>query len=114
MAARKEEFSFFENVFEVVKLIPRGRVTSYGAIAAYLGAKGSARMVGWALISSHQQNINVPAYRVVNRNGLLTGKQHFESPTAMQECLEQEGIRVVNDQVQDFARLVWDPARELL
>ena len=114
MAARKEEFSFFENVFEVVKLIPRGRVTSYGAIAAYLGSKGSARMVGWALISSHQQNINVPAYRVVNRNGLLTGKQHFESPTAMQECLEQEGIRVVNDQVQDFARLFWDPAKELL
>ena len=114
MAARKEEFSFFENVFEVVKLIPRGRVSSYGAIAAYLGSKGSARMVGWALISSHQQNINVPAYRVVNRNGLLTGKQHFESPTAMQECLEQEGIRVVNDQVQDFARLFWDPAKELL
>ena len=114
MAAKKEEFSFFENVFEVVKLIPRGRVTSYGAIAAYLGSKGSARMVGWALISSHQQNIQVPAYRVVNRNGLLTGKQHFESPTAMQECLEQEGIRVVNDQVQDFAKLFWDPAKELL
>ena len=114
MAARKEEFSFFENVFEVVKLIPRGRVTSYGAIAAYLGSKGSARMVGWALISSHQQNINVPAYRVVNRNGLLTGKQHFESPTVMQDCLEQEGIRVVDDQVQDFAKLFWDPAKELL
>jgi methylated-DNA-protein-cysteine methyltransferase related protein len=114
MAARKEEFSFFENVFEVVKLIPRGRVTSYGAIAAYLGSKGSARMVGWALISSHQQNINVPAYRVVNRNGLLTGKQHFESPTAMQDCLEQEGIRVVDDQVQDFAKLFWDPTKELL
>jgi methylated-DNA-protein-cysteine methyltransferase related protein len=114
MAANKEAFSFFENVFEVVKLIPRGRVTSYGAIAAYLGAKGSARMVGWALISSHQQNQQVPAYRVVNRNGLLTGKQHFATPNAMQEALEQEGIRVVNDQVQDFARLFWDPAKELL
>jgi methylated-DNA-protein-cysteine methyltransferase-like protein len=114
MAKKKEEFSFFENVFEVVKLIPRGRVTSYGAIAAYLGSKGSARMVGWALISSHQQNVNVPAYRVVNRVGMLTGKQHFTSPTAMQECLEQEGSRVKNDQVQDFQQLFWDPAKELL
>ena len=112
--ANKEDFSFFENVFEVVKLIPPGRVSSYGAIAAYLGSKGSARMVGWALISSHQQNVNVPAHRVVNRHGLLTGKQHFGSPTAMQESLEQEGIRVEKDQVQDFASLFWDPAKELL
>ena len=114
MAGKKEEYSFFENVFEVVKLIPPGRVTSYGAIAAYLGSKGSSRMVGWALISSHQQNINVPAYRVVNRNGMLTGKQHFASPTAMQESLEKEGVRVENDQVQDFQKLFWDPAKELL
>jgi methylated-DNA-protein-cysteine methyltransferase-like protein len=114
MATKKEEFSFFENVFEVVKLIPRGRVTSYGAIAAYLGSKGSARMVGWALISSHHQNVNVPAYRVVNRIGMLTGKQHFATPTAMQECLEQEDIRVENDQVQDFHQVFWDPAKELL
>ena len=114
MADKKEDFSFFENVFEVVKLIPRGRVTSYGAIASYLGSKGSARMVGWALISSHHQNVQVPAYRVVNRNGMLTGKQHFDSPDAMQQSLEQEGIRVENDQVQDFARVFWDPAKELL
>lgn len=114
MAPKKDQFSFFENVFEVVKLIPPGRVTSYGAIAAYLGSKGSARMVGWALISSHHQHIDVPAYRVVNRNGMLTGKQHFESPTAMQENLEREGVRVVDDQVQDFDKLFWDPAKELL
>ena len=114
MADKKEDFSFFENVFEVVKLIPRGRVTSYGAIASYLGSKGSARMVGWALISSHHHNVQVPAYRVVNRNGMLTGKQHFDSPDAMQQSLEQEGIRVENDQVQDFARVFWDPAKELL
>lgn len=114
MAEKKDEFSFFENVFEVVKLIPRGRVTSYGAIASYLGAKGSARMVGWALISSHQHNVKVPAYRVVNRNGLLTGKQHFATPDAMQQHLEQEGIRVENDQVQDFAKVFWDPAKELM
>lgn len=114
MAAKEEKFSFFENVFEVVKLIPVGRVTSYGAVAAYLGSKGSARMVGWALISSHQQNKNIPAYRVVNRNGLLTGKQHFATPTAMQESLEREGIKVVDDRVVDFKKLFWDPARELL
>jgi methylated-DNA-protein-cysteine methyltransferase related protein len=114
MAAKEENFSFFENVFEVVKLIPAGRVTSYGAVAAYLGSKGSARMVGWALISSHQQNKNIPAYRVVNRNGLLTGKQHFSSPTAMQESLEREGVRIENDQVVDFKNLFWDPAQELL
>jgi len=114
MEPKEKNFSFFENVFAVVKLIPKGRVTSYGAVAAYLGSKGSARMVGWALISSHQQNKNIPAYRVVNRNGLLTGKQHFASPTAMQESLEQEGIRVENDRVVDFAQLFWDPAKELL
>ena len=114
MEPKDKNFSFFENVFEVVKLIPKGRVTSYGAVAAYLGSKGSARMVGWALISSHLQNKNIPAYRVVNRNGLLTGKQHFASPTAMQESLEEEGIRVENDRVVDFAQLFWDPAKELL
>ncbi len=114
MAAKKENFSFFENVFEVVKLIPEGRVTSYGAIAAYLGSKGSARMVGWALISSHQQNKKIPAYRVVNRHGLLTGKQHFASATAMQESLEKEGVQVQNDQVVHFEMLFWDPGKELL
>jgi len=114
MASKEENFSFFENVFEVVKLIPPGRVTSYGAVASYLGSKGSARMVGWALISSHQQNKNIPAYRVVNRNGLLTGKQHFASPTAMQESLEREGVQVKDDRVVDFQKLFWDPAKELL
>ncbi|MDB5263865.1 MAG: cysteine methyltransferase, partial [Adhaeribacter sp.] len=95
-------------------LVPRGRVTSYGAIASYLGSKGSARMVGWALISSHQSAKNIPAYRVVNRNGLLTGKQHFASPTAMQESLEQEGVAIKDDRVVDFEKLFWDPAKELL
>lgn len=112
MVTSKDE-SFFQNVYEVVKLIPVGRVTSYGAIASYLGSKGSARMVGWALIASHAKS-GIPAYRVVNRNGLLTGKQHFESPGAMQECLESEGVRIENDQVVDFDKLFWDPAKELL
>ena len=114
MITKTEDYSFFENVFEVVKLIPEGRVTSYGAIAAYLGSKGSARMVGWALISSHQQNKNIPAHRVVNRNGLLTGKQHFAFPHAMQQSLEQEGVQVENDQVVDFDQLFWNPAKELM
>ncbi len=114
MSIKTEDYSFFENVFEVVRLIPKGRVTSYGAIAAYLGSKGSARMVGWALISSHQQNKNIPAYRVVNRNGLLTGKQHFASPNAMKESLEEEGVQVVDDRVVDFEQLFWDPAKELI
>jgi methylated-DNA-protein-cysteine methyltransferase-like protein len=105
--------NFFKNVYEVVQLIPVGRVTSYGAIASYLGSKGSARMVGWALIASHAKS-NIPAYRVVNRNGLLTGKQYFESPDAMQACLESEGIRVENDKIVDFEKLFWDPAKELL
>ncbi|MHC2992122.1 cysteine methyltransferase [Pontibacter sp. HJ8] len=105
--------NFFEDVYEVVKLIPEGRVTSYGAIASYLGSKGSARMVGWALIASHPLT-RIPAHRVVNRVGMLTGKQHFEQPNAMQENLEKEGIKVKNDQVVEFEKLFWDPARELL
>jgi methylated-DNA-protein-cysteine methyltransferase-like protein len=105
--------NFFEDVYEVVKLIPKGRVTSYGAIASYLGSKGSARMVGWALIASHPLT-KIPAHRVVNRVGMLTGKQHFDQPNAMQERLEQEGVKVENDQVVDFEKLFWDPARELL
>lgn len=105
--------NFFQDVYEVVKLIPPGRVTSYGAIAEYLGAKGSARMVGWALIASHQLS-GIPAYRVVNRNGLLTGKQHFENSNAMQESLEREGVVVKDNQVQDFEKRFWDPAKELL
>ncbi|QHL87159.1 cysteine methyltransferase [Nibribacter ruber] len=111
--AEQRKTNFFKDVHEVVKLIPPGRVTSYGAIAAYLGAKGSARMVGWALIASHAQH-GIPAYRVVNRNGMLTGKQHFAHANAMQENLEKEGVEVKDDQVVDFAKRFWDPAKELL
>ncbi len=109
----KDQGNFFENVYEVVKLIPTGRVTSYGAIARYLGASGSARMVGWAMNQSHQFT-GVPAHRVVNRQGLLTGKHHFGSPTAMQALLENEGVIVKDDQVLEFDKLFWDPMVELL
>jgi methylated-DNA-protein-cysteine methyltransferase-like protein len=107
------QYSFFENVYEVVMLIPKGRVTSYGAIASYLGTKMSARMVGWAMNAAHS-NKKVPAHRVVNRAGLLTGKHHFETPTTMKTRLEKEGVKVVKDQVQDFQSRFWDPAKELL
>ena len=103
---------FFLDVYEVVKLIPLGRVTTYGAIAKYLGAKSSARMVGWALNAAHQYP-DVPAQRVVNRLGLLTGKIHFEHPNAMQELLESEGVEIQNDQVKNFSQLFWDPSIEL-
>jgi len=106
--------SFFEKVYDVVRLIPYGRVTSYGAIAAYLGTKGSSRMVGWAMNASHSAKENVPAHRVVNRNGLLTGKHHFGTPTIMQQLLESEGIVVTDDQVQDFDKIFWDPTIELI
>ena len=105
--------NFFNSVFEVVKLIPHGRVTSYGAIAAYLGAKSSSRMVGWAMNASHGLEEKIPAHRVLNRNGLLTGKMHFGGNT-MQESLEKEGIRIENDQVVDFKNLFWDPEKELM
>ena len=104
---------FYQSVFEVVRLIPAGRVTSYGAIARYLGTAGSSRMVGWAMNLSHHQEIYVPAHRVVNRNGLLTGKIHFGSPDQMQELLENEGVVVENDEVVDFKTLFWDPMTEL-
>lgn len=104
------DYSFYENVYEVVKLIPTGRVSSYGLIANYLGTKMSARMVGWAMNNSPKE---VPAHRVLNRIGLLTGKHHFKSPTAMQQLLEKEGHAVVNDQLQEFKTKVWDPAKEL-
>lgn len=106
--------SFYDQVYAVVRLVPKGRVTSYGAIANYLGTARSSRMVGWAMNGSHDVRPKVPAHRVVNRNGLLTGKHHFASPGMMQELLEEEGIRVVNDQVIDFKRLFWDPTKELL
>lgn len=104
---------FFQQVFEVVKLIPPGRVTSYGAIAAYLGTTGSARMVGWAMNASHTHSEYVPAHRVVNRNGLLTGKHHFDSPNAMKELLENEGVKFEGDQILNFQDIFWDPVKEL-
>ncbi len=103
--------NFFKDVFEVAKLIPKGKVTSYGAIAQYLGIKSSARMVGWAL---HGCPKKVPAHRVVNRIGLLTGKHHFKPPSAMQRFLEKEGIKVKNDQIQGFKDVFWDPSKELI
>ncbi len=105
--------SFYEQVYELVKLIPEGRVTSYGAIAAALGAKGSARMVGYAMNQTHLLKDKVPAHRVVNRSGLLTGKFHFAHPMAMQELLEKEGIIVIEDKIQDFKKVFWDPLLEL-
>jgi methylated-DNA-protein-cysteine methyltransferase related protein len=103
--------SFFEQVYQVAKLIPKGRVTSYGAIAAYLGSKQSARMVGWAM---HSAPADVPAHRVVNRSGLLTGKHHFPSPDAMEQRLAAEGIKVQENRIQNFENLFWDPSKELL
>lgn len=104
---------FFDQVYQVVRLIPRGRVTSYGAIAAYLGAKGSSRLVGYAMHSAGSQKPKVPAHRVVNRNGLLSGKHHFPTPFAMQELLEKEKVKVENDKVVDFKQKFWDPTVEL-
>ncbi len=106
-------YSFFDDVFAVVRLIPFGRVTSYGAIAAYLGSKGSSRMVGWAMNAAHSITPRVPAHRVVNRNGLLTGKIHFSTPHQMQELLEQENIIVFEDKVENFKKHFWDPSIEL-
>jgi methylated-DNA-protein-cysteine methyltransferase related protein len=108
-----KDISFFQSVYEVVKLIPYGRVTSYGAIAAFLGSKGSSRMVGWAMNSSHHLTENIPAHRVVNRIGLLTGKHHFGGTDTMQELLESEGIKVMNNQILNFEHYFWDPAIEL-
>ncbi|MFM7672463.1 MAG: MGMT family protein [Bacteroidota bacterium] len=104
-----KDITFFEAVFELVRQIPKGRVTSYGAIAAALGTKGSARMVGWAMNQSHFISPAVPAHRVVNREGRLTGKMHFSPPERMQQLLEAEGIRIVDDQILEFKKLFWDP-----
>lgn len=114
MPANKHDDSFFSKVYEVTQLIPYGRVTSYGAIAAYLGTRGSARMVGWALNASHFNFGAIPAHRVVNRNGVLTGKHHFGGQKVMQQLLESEGIKVENDQIIDFEKVFWDPMKELL
>ena len=104
---------FFNQVYQVARLIPHGRVTSYGAIAKYLGSTQSARMVGWAMNDSHHQREYVPAHRVVNRNGLLTGKHHFGNTNTMKQLLENEGIKVVDDQIVNFEKYFWDPLKEI-
>ena len=109
----KTTSDFFDQVFQVVRLIPKGRVTSYGAIANYLGAKSSSRVVGYAMNAAHSQKEYVPAHRVLNRNGQLTGKHHFSTPYIMQELLEKEKIKVENDTVVDFKKFYWDPTLEL-
>ena len=106
------EKSFFEKVYEVVRLIPEGRVTSYGAIAKYLGSAKSARVVGYAMNNSHNME-DIPAQRVVNRLGLLTGKHHFGGTSAMQQLLEAEGVQIKENQIQNFKELFWDPVQEL-
>lgn len=107
--ARKGDGTFFDSVYAVVRKIPRGRVTTYGAVAEATGMRMSARMVGWALSVSSGSRPRVPAHRVVNRQGILTGKNHFATPTLMQELLEQEGVRVEEDTVVDFKSLYWEP-----
>ncbi|KAA9042038.1 MGMT family protein [Ginsengibacter hankyongi] len=111
--ATTKQYSFFQDVYEVVRQIPKGRVTSFGAIANYLGTKLSARMVGWAMNGAHSVIPKVPAHRVVNRNGMLSGKAHFGTPTLMEELLQKEKIKVENDTVVDFEKLFWDPYKEL-
>lgn len=109
----KSDASFFEQVYDVVRQIPRGKVTSYGAIAAFLGAKSSARMVGWAMNASFIITPKVPAHRVVNRNGMLSGKAHFATPTLMEELLAKEKIKVENNTILDFEKKFWNPATAL-
>ena len=105
--------NFFQDVYDVVRLIPKGQVTSYGAIAKYLGTARSSRMVGWAMNNAHDQKKYVPAHRVVNRNGMLTGKHHFATPDQMKQMLGKEGIKVKKDKIVDFEKLFWDPDAEL-
>lgn len=113
LSSGKGPYSFFADVFDVVRQIPTGKVTSYGAVAAYLGTTLSARMVGWAMNAAHTAKPTVPAQRVVNRNGMLTGKHHFATPTAMEELLKKDGVAVKNDTVVDFKKRFWDPSEEL-
>jgi methylated-DNA-protein-cysteine methyltransferase-like protein len=112
MSEKADKNDFFELVFAVVAQIPEGKVTSYGAIANFLKDKRAARMVGWAMNASHKQKRAIPAHRVVNQQGLLTGKMHFETPTAMQERLQAEGIEVINNQIQNFENVFWQPKIE--
>ena len=109
----KTPADFYDMVYQVVRLIPKGRVTSYGSIAKYLGAAGSSRLVGYAMHGAHNQKPKVPAHRVVNRNGLLTGKHHFATPYQMQELLEKEKIKVKDDKIISFEKYFWDPMIEL-
>ena len=111
--SKAKKNNFFKRVYAVARKVPRGRVTSYGAIAKYLGAGKSSRMVGWAMNSCGSVIPPVPAHRVVNRIGLLTGQHHFSYPGQMRELLENEGVEVVNDQVKDFMTIFWDPVKEL-
>ena len=104
---------FYQNIYDLVQLIPKGRVTSYGAIANYLGAKKSSRVVGWALNQCHSISEEIPAHRVVNRLGMLSGKAHFNPPQLMQQLLEEEGVIIVNDKVQKFDTVFWNPSTEL-
>jgi methylated-DNA-protein-cysteine methyltransferase-like protein len=113
VAYSPESYSFFENVWAVARLVPKGRITSYGAIARYLGTGRSARMVGWAMNAVSGVKPKVPAHRVVNSQGLLTGKHHFKTSNEMQELLEKEKIKVEDDQIVDFKDLFWDPMKEL-
>lgn len=108
---KPETLNFFDKVYDVAKQIPYGRVTSYGAIAKYLGAGKSARIVGYAMNGSHGKD--VPAHRVVNRKGLLTGKHHFEGTNLMQQLLENEGVEVIENQIQNLESIYWDPAKEI-
>ena len=110
----KNNSGFFERVYEVARKIPHGKVSSYGAIARYLGTGRSARMVGWAMNNSHSCNEFVPAHRVVNRSGVLTGKFHFGNSTTMQQLLENEGAIIKNDRILNFEEMFWDPAVELV
>ena len=109
----KESDNFFERVYKIARLIPYGKVTNYGSIAKYLGAAKSARMVGWAMNNSHNQTQEVPAHRVVNRKGLLTGKHHFDGTNLMQQLLESEGIIIIENQIQELEKVFWDPIKEL-
>src|SRR3954452_22369129 len=113
VADNSKNYSFFQNVWDVVRQIPEGRVTTYGAIANYLGTKSSARMVGYAMNLNHAISAKVPAQRVVNRNGMLSGKAHFGTPTMMEELLQKEGISVEKDKIVNFEKVFWDPNIEL-
>jgi len=110
---KQENNDFFSRVYDVTKCIPYGRITSYGAIATYLGSGRSARMVGWALNVSHINRDFIPAHRVVNHKGLLTGKHHFGNSTTMAQLLENEGIIIENDKIVNFEEKFWDPSKEL-